>query len=263
MAGLETVVKKGASGFANGLAGVTDPVGALISDFDYSFAGIGPADKKRGNDTLYNSIAKAVYSDHDEPMELSTGYIPRVVGNVLGAGTGLGIGYFLWTAAHPALALTVPIIAGGYSLVRAIGRYIKDFSKGEEVGENEWEKGSFLDGLKFGWHNGTSYLANVGQPVESLFTGRGYDNSHIKGSTATHAAKGARRNFACMAGSFLGFVTGAVVNEITLGVQGIYKTVRDIIRTSEGTGPCKEYSPEYKFREEERDGVKTRVRFAA
>lgn len=261
MAGLETVLKKGTTGFVNGLASVTDPVGSLIAEFDYTFAGIGPADKNRGNNTLYNAVAKSVYSDHNESMELSTGYLPRAIGNIGGAVAGLGVGYWLWTAFNPVVALAVPVVAGVYSLVKAGARYAKDFVKGEKI-EDHWEKGSFYNGLVHGWHVGTSYLASFGQSVESWLSGRGHSNSHISGSTATHAAKGARRNFASMAGSFVGNVFGNFVNNLTLGIQGIYKSVRDIIRTGEGTGPGKEYDPDFKYREEVANGVRTRVRFA-
>lgn len=259
---LEKAVTNLAKGGVHGLASVTDPIGFLVASADYDLAGIGPADKKRGNDTFYNSVAKTMYKDYEESMELSDGYLPRLVGNVGGMGAGLGIGYYLWTAVNPVAALAVPAILGGYSLVKAIGRYAKEFREGEKSSENEWEKGSFLDGLKHGWHVGSSYLANTGQPIESFLTGRGFDNSHISGSTATHSAKGVRRNFASMAGSTVGIFLGALVNEATLGIQGIYKTVRDVIRTVEGRGPGKEYSPAYRYREEVSDGgLRTRVAF--
>lgn len=244
MASIEDVVLNTGKGFASGFTSVADPVGATVASIDYSFAGIGPSDKIRGNNTLYNHIHKGVYGDFERNHDLATGYLPRAVGNVLGGLSGIGLGYLLWTAVSPIAALAVPVAAGVYGLARGIEKYVHDWSKGEKIGER-YEKGSFLDGFKFGWHSQTSYLASVGQTWESGLTGRGYDNSHIKGSTATHAAKGARRNFSSMAGSFVGRVVGEVANVFSLAIMPIYKTVRDLIRTAEGTGPGKEYRPSY------------------
>ena len=214
--GLEKFVVNTGKGLAAGAMTFIDPMGAFIAGVDYAGAGIGPADKVRGNDTLYNSLYKAIYSnDMDEKHELSTGYLPRLIGTFGGAAATYGLGALLWTAVNPWAAVVVPIATGLYSLARGAYRYAKDFVDGEEI-DGKREKGSFLDGAKFGWHELTSFLASDFQPYEGTLTGRGYDNSHIRGSSATWAAKGARRNFASMAGTFVGGLGGVIADVATL-----------------------------------------------
>jgi len=244
MGKLEDTLLNSGKGFASGLTAMADPVGATIAGVDYGFAGIGPADKARNNDTFYNHIHERLYSDHASSQDLKTSYVPRAVGNILGSVGGAAIGYALWTGVSPVAALAVPALTGLYGLVRGGIKYAKNFLEGEKVGEN-FEKGSFFDGFKFGWHAQTSYLASVMQPWESLLSGRGYDTSKVEGSTSTHAAKGARRNFSSMAGSFFGRVVGEAVNVATLLITPLYKTVRDGIRSVEGKKTSKNYSPSF------------------
>jgi len=244
MGDLEKILVNAGKGFATGITAIADPVGATVAGVDYGLAGIGPSDKARNNDTVYNHVYETLYSDHGEEHKAGTGYIPRFVGNVLGGGGAIGLGYLMWTGFGAAAALAIPVVTGVYGLIRGGLKYYRSFRDGEKIGDN-FEKGSFLDGYKFGWHSETSFLASIAQPVESTITGRGYDNSHFKGAYATKAARGARRNFSSMLGTFVGRVVGNVVNSLSMLIFPIYKTVVDSKRCINKEEPGEEYSPTY------------------
>ena len=241
MGNLEKILKNTGKGLVTGGATIIDPVGALIADADYHLNGIGPADSQRNSNTLYNNIYEKIYSDFNESQELSSGYLPRGVGNILGKVGLVGLGYALWTCVNPFAALALPIATGVYSLFKAGS---KNSVKGEKI-NNTYQKGSFFNGFRFGWHTRTSFLAETLQPIEATLTGRGYDSSKIRGSMATHAANGARRNLRSMLGSFLGKITGDVANIVTLGILPVYKTIRDSVNSFRGVEPSKRYSPKY------------------
>jgi len=244
MTNLVDVLENTGKGFVTGAARVVDLAGAVIAEVDYEFSGAGPSDKVRGNDTIYNHIYKAVYSDHAEKQKMGTSYVPRLVGNVLGTAGAIGAGYLLWTGVGALAALTIPIVTGIYSLVRGGIRYGKDMVHGEKIGDT-FQKGSFSDGYKFGWHSSTSFLASIIQPFESNLTGRGYDNSHFKGELTTKAARGARRNLASMFGAFVGKVVGGVVNTVSHLIFPIYKTAVGTQRCVKDEEPSENYSPSY------------------
>lgn len=244
MGDLEKILKNTGKGFITGTAAIVDPVGAIISNIDYNLNGVGPADPERNSQTLYNHFYETVYSDPNDSPDFSTGYLPRASGNFLGGVSVLGLGYALWTCINPVAALALPISAGIYSLVRSGSKLFKTCKQGEKI-NNQYQKGSFLDGFRFGWHTNTSFLANILQPMEANFTGRGYDSSRIRGSTATHAANGARRNISSMIGSLFGKVTGQVANVLTLGLFPLYKTIREGINSVQGIEPNKVYAPKY------------------
>ncbi len=244
---LEKVLYNLGRGTVGGASAFVDPVGALISGVDYTYAGIGPADKARGNDTVYNEINKHVFSDYSENQDFAKSYIPRFAGTLLGSAAAYGTGALLWASSGPAAALFIPAVTGIYSLITGGIRYAKDWVNGEKIGDN-YEKGSFYDGFKFGWHQNTNFLSTLVQPWESQLTMRGYDNSHFRGCSTTAAAKGARRNFRSMAGSFVGGIVGTAATVATLPLFGgiaLYKTIRDSVKSVEGSAPAKVYYPKH------------------
>lgn len=253
MGSLEIVVGNFEKGAVTGIAGVVDPFGRIISVSDKWLTGAGYS-SPRAPKTLHNAVYREVYEKPDEPVDFATGSVPRGVGNLVGGGLAAVGFYALYKTGGWIAAATIPAITGIYSGVQAVKKYIHDFIHGEKAEENIFEKGSFSDGFRFGWHAGTHFYMSALHDLEGNLTGRGLENSHVE-SSIKGSSTAARRNFSQMAGNVVGGFVGALASIASLGILPLYKSIRDTINTLDGK-KAETYEPTMKIQHFEENGTR-------
>jgi len=247
MPGLEGILGNFGKGTVTGVVRALDPVGSVLSEVDRWATGAGYS-SGRAPRTLHNLVYQGIYNDPEEKVELANGYVPRAIGNVVGFGTvGLGI-YGLYSYFGPIAAFAVPVATGIYSLFKTVARYVHDFVRGEKVGEKQYEKASFYDGFRYGWHKSTHFVLPYIHQIEGNLTGRGFDNSVIE-STIKGSSSSVRRNFESFAGQLFGSVVGSVASIASFFILPIYKSIRDVANTFEGK-EADAYEPAFKITRE-------------
>jgi len=228
MGNLEKIVSNFEKGIYTGVIKVFDPVGNVLSGVDYSLTGVGFSDP-RALKTVHNEIYKAAYDKPEEKVSFGKGYIPRFLGNAVGAGAaGLGL-YGLYQSFGWLAAATIPLITGVYSGYQTVKKYISDFKNGEKIGDS-YQKAKFYDGFKFGWESGTHLFIDDLHGLETNYTGRSIYQSRLD-SSMRDSSKYARRNFSSVAGTVVGGLTGGIVSLLTLGILPLYKSIRDTAKT--------------------------------
>jgi len=240
MGKLEDILTNTGKGLQVGLFQAADPVGTVLSGADFWISGAGPS-SKRALPTISNYAYQLAYNDQEEKLPARV-YISRAIGQTAAIGAA-GYGLYSLALTNPLAALAVPAFFGAYALAGTAIKYISNFIKGEKVNDRR-QKASFKDGFKFGYHQ-TTNLLQWPHAIESYLTGRGLDDSHIHDRTMQSASR-MRRNFKSTLGLFTGALIGEVANIASLFILPIYKTVRDLVRTSKG----KKYdlpSPAYSF----------------
>jgi hypothetical protein len=228
MRNLEKIAGNLGRGACIGLTNVLDPVGMYLSGIDYSLTGIGYSDD-RALETVHNKVYKAVYNKPEDKVDFGTGYAPRYVGNVLGRGLAVLGTYGLYKSFGWVAAATIPFFTGLYSAFNSIKKYVSDFGKGEKI-NNKYEKASFYDGFKYGWHTGTHLFVNDFHAIETSLTGRGVNQSRLV-SSMKDSSMNMRRNFSSVAGRVVGGIVGGVASLLTLGILPLYKSLRDTVKT--------------------------------
>lgn len=225
MGSLENIVSNTARGLGIGMVHVADPLGAAINYIDGRISGAGYS-SERSLPTTLSHIGRHLYSKPDENLSFTTGYAPRIAGQLGGAALAATALYQLYLTV-PLAAAAIPVALGIYSILGSAGRYLINLAKGEKI-EGKHEKGSFFDGFKFGYHTAT-YIPPIGliHTVEESLTGRGMERSHLETGLKKNGKK-MRRNFSSLAGATTGAILGIGLSAVTLGLLPLYKTVRDI-----------------------------------
>ena len=228
MGNLERIVENFSKGICTGSIKVLDPVGNVFSNVDYSLTGVGYSDE-RALKTVHNTIYKGVYDKPEEKLSFGKDYVPRFFGNTIGTGVvvlGLCGLYesFGWIG-----AATIPFFTGVYSAFNSVKKYISDFKKGENI-DGEYQKTSFYEGFKYGWHSGTHLFIDDLHYLETNYTGRSINKSRMF-SSMKESSKNARRNFSSVAGTVVGGITGGIASLLTLGILPLYKSIRDTVKT--------------------------------
>ena len=228
MGNLEKIVNNLEKGIYTGVIKAFDPLGTVLSGLDYSLTGVGFSDE-RSLKTVHNEIYKAVYPKPEEKLDFGKEYVPRFLGNAVGAGiTAFGL-YGLYQSFGWVGAAVIPFCTGVYSAFNSVKKYISDFKNGEKIGEN-YEKAKFYDGFKYGWESGTHLFMQDIHALESNYSGRSINKSRLT-SSIKDSSKNARRNFASVAGNVVGGITGGVVSLLTLGILPLYKSIRDTYKS--------------------------------
>ena len=249
MLDLEKIVKNFGKGSTTGLAKAVDPLGYILSSTDRWHTGAGYS-SSRSPKTLHNKVYQSVYGEdlQGEQLDLAQEYVPRGVGNVAGIGVGaLGL-YGLYSYLGPVAALAIPVVTGVYDLAKFVARYVHDFTRGERVYEDTYEKSSFYEGLRLGWHKTTYFGLPLLHELEGEVSGRGFNESKIE-SYIKESSTATRRNFASIAGSIVGGALGAIASLGTLFILPVYKTIREVVNQSEGKrmGECE---PSFRFQDD-------------
>ncbi len=228
MGNLEKILDNFGRGAFTGSVKILDPIGNVLSNVDYSLTGIGYSDD-RSLDTVHNAFYKEMYNKPEEKVTFGTGYVPRFFGNAVGGGlAALGL-YGLYESFGWIGAAAIPFFTGVYSAVNSVKKYISDFKKGEKIND-KYEKASFSDGFKYGWHSGTHLFIDDLHYLETNYTGRSVNQSKLI-SSMKDSSKNTRRNFSSVAGTFVGGITGGMASLLTLGILPLYKSLRDTYRT--------------------------------
>jgi len=232
MANLENIVSNTGKGFLTGAITVLDPIGTIASDLDYWISGVGPCDK-RSLPTIFNGLYQRAYKKPDEKVDFSSGYVPRFLGYLAGGiGAFIGLGE-LYLAGGLVAALAIPVGLGIYSGFGVIETYIDNMIYGEKV-EEKFEKSTFYNGFKLGYHETTHLdLFRSLFILEKDLSGRNLGNSHVYSSMNKSAEK-MRRNFSAITGFIAGSLVGAAISIYTLGIVPIYKSIRDTVKNFEG-----------------------------
>lgn len=257
MGNLEEVVKNFGRGASTGVAKVVDPLGTVISYADKWYTGSGFS-SPRAPETVHNWIYGKAYTNPEKNVDMATGYIPRGAGRLIGGGLAAIGTYALYKAGGFLAAAFVPAVTGIYSVVNTIKKYVHDFNLGEQAGKDTYEKGSFSDGFRFGWHKGTHLYMPLIHDFEGDLTGRGIDDSHVE-SSIKGSSTAARRNFSSIAGTFVGGLVGAAASIATLGILPLYKSIRDTVNVFDGK-KARTYEPTFKLKHQFKDGIRTTTR---
>jgi hypothetical protein len=244
-------------GMAAGSIRTIDPISTSIHWFDRWTSGAGLSDKDRAIPTAVSAVYQAVYPNPNRSLSASD-YTSRAIGHgigVVGTAAALAATYCF---VSPIVAVAAPVALGIYGIARTVGRYIHNSIYGEKIGRT-YQKSSFMDGYRWGYHQGTTYnfwgslFGKVGNAIlnpiitghnmEAVLTGRNVDQSRIN-SRLTSTAGGMRRNFRAILGSTIGSIVGGLANVFTLGTYAIGKNAYHLGRTLYGR-PFPQRQPTY------------------